>query len=657
MDKNTLTNIYDTSNLPVSSADFESIKQDLINFYKDTDEFKDYNFEASHMSQQMNLLAYVTLYNQQYSNTALFESFLRTAQTREAVVQNAQDKGYIPSSVSCTKDKINFIATTNGDTDPISILIPSNTSFVGTLEGLDDFNFITWEDTTIEFDATTGTYHSYLDIIQGNKAVQYFTYDSITDIILYDTDIDRDYMNVYVTDNVGNTTAQYTNWSSKSALSVDPSAPVFYVNETTDGFTRIYFGAGVQDATDPTTYNYIGGLSPSVGSSIKVEYIKTQGASANGTTAYEFNGSLLNVIVESVTSNPLNDSLWNGSYGGGAAESTEHIRNTASIYQETQQRCVTQYDYEAFVRLQFASYVQAISAYGTSDKPGYVFLAIKPVDALILTELQQQEIISFLQPYNILTITPVIVEPDYLYINHYINANYVASSVPQGTAFLKNQIIDSIDTYYTDKVESFGGAFHTSKSLQYIDSSNSAILGSNINISLIFEVPGVYLTNTPQNGVSFMNPLLDIWSKSTIEFKNDSNDDTPTNFNMFSIDSDIVVGPFNVNDITNGSTPYASGSYVLTRINDLGKQYTETLIINDSEDLYYSIGEIDKNTGTLIYDFNNIGISNNIYTADLVLEGAPVRTNIYSSNGGLIVFEPKLRPDYITITLEQIDNA
>ena len=59
------------------------------------------------MSQQMNLLAYVTLYNQQYSNVALYESFLRTAQTREAVVQNAQDKGYVPNSMSASaKDVI-----------------------------------------------------------------------------------------------------------------------------------------------------------------------------------------------------------------------------------------------------------------------------------------------------------------------------------------------------------------------------------------------------------------------------------------------------------------------------------------------------------------------------------------------------------------------
>ena len=58
------------------------------------------------MSQQMNLMAYVTLYNQQYSNVALYESFLRTAQTREAIVQNAQDKGYVPSSESAAKDTV-----------------------------------------------------------------------------------------------------------------------------------------------------------------------------------------------------------------------------------------------------------------------------------------------------------------------------------------------------------------------------------------------------------------------------------------------------------------------------------------------------------------------------------------------------------------------
>ena len=74
-------------------------------------------------------------------------------------------------------------------------------------------------------------------------------------------------------------------------------------------------------------------------------------------------------------------------------------------------------------------------------------------------------------------------------------------------------------------------------------------------------------------------------------------------------------------------------------------------------DFYYKIGNFNTDTGVITYDFNAIGIASNVYTDQLNLEAVPYRSDVYSSDGGLIVFEPSLRPDYITINLEQIDNV
>ena len=659
------TQIYNNSNLPVSDADFESIKQRLIDFYKNTPEFKDYDFESSRMSQQMNMLAYVTLYNQQYSNTALFESFLRTAQTREGVVQNAQDKGYVPSSISASRTLIKIIAHTNGDDTPTSIDVPAGTKFIGNVDNLYQYTYINWENNSLAWDDTNKHYTANIEVVQGNKSVQYFNFDGETDIILFDKDVDTRYIKVTVTDNDGDTSGEYINWTSRSAISLSIQEMVFYVNESSDGYTRIYFGEGKLSETNPTKYEYVGGLKPSIGSTIKVEYLKTSGEIANGSKNFEFSDNINNVTIDAIIDNPLMETTWNGSFGGGSAESIEHIRTTASIFSETQNRCVTQYDYEAFIRSEFNNIVQAVHAFGSSDKPGYVFLAIKPRVGLSLNELQKTDMLGFLNQYNILTITPIIVQPDYLYVKHFVTVNYNGSAVPQGTSFLTEQIINKLDQYYIEQVEFFKSTFHVSKALKFIDESNTAIHGSNMNISLIIEVPDFYISATPALGISFMNPIYDVWSSTPLQYNIDVNSE-PYDVNMLSINNSIVIGPFNSDHEIVGEE-LASGEYVVTRINSKGLQYNTTITVNNTiisetdqndyvEDIYYIVGTLNKNDGTVVYDLNNAGLSDKIYVEQLRLEAATVRTDIYSKDGGLIVFEPQVRPEYLQLTLEQINN-
>lgn len=61
---------------------FEEIKTDLIDWLGGQEEFKDYDFSGSRMNVLIDLLSYATLYIQQMGNTALFESFIRTAALR-----------------------------------------------------------------------------------------------------------------------------------------------------------------------------------------------------------------------------------------------------------------------------------------------------------------------------------------------------------------------------------------------------------------------------------------------------------------------------------------------------------------------------------------------------------------------------------------------
>ena len=77
-----------------SDLDFDAIKTNLKTFFKKQTEFKDYDFEASAMSNILDVLAYNTHVNGLIANFALNESFLPSAQLRSSIVSHAETLGY-----------------------------------------------------------------------------------------------------------------------------------------------------------------------------------------------------------------------------------------------------------------------------------------------------------------------------------------------------------------------------------------------------------------------------------------------------------------------------------------------------------------------------------------------------------------------------------
>ena len=68
------------TNITSTSLDFEGIKRKLKNYLANQDEFADYDFEASGLSNILDVLAYNTHFNALTANFALNEAFLNTAQ-------------------------------------------------------------------------------------------------------------------------------------------------------------------------------------------------------------------------------------------------------------------------------------------------------------------------------------------------------------------------------------------------------------------------------------------------------------------------------------------------------------------------------------------------------------------------------------------------
>ena len=91
-----------------SDLDFQNIKESLKNYFKQQDEFADYDFDASGLNNVLDVLAYNTHLNGLTANFAINESFLPTAQLRASIVSHAETLGYEVRSITTSKAVINI---------------------------------------------------------------------------------------------------------------------------------------------------------------------------------------------------------------------------------------------------------------------------------------------------------------------------------------------------------------------------------------------------------------------------------------------------------------------------------------------------------------------------------------------------------------------
>jgi len=120
--------------LNVSELDFDKIKENLIGFLQNQNEFVGYNFRGSSFDVLLDVLAYNTHYNAYYANMIANEMFLDSATLRNSVVARAKHLGYLPRSAKGSKATIDVVITPTDD--PAVITIPRNSQFQGDVDGI-----------------------------------------------------------------------------------------------------------------------------------------------------------------------------------------------------------------------------------------------------------------------------------------------------------------------------------------------------------------------------------------------------------------------------------------------------------------------------------------------------------------------------------------
>lgn len=480
----------------VTELDFLQIKENLRNFFKNSSStvYRDWDYEGSGLSTLVELLSYNTHYNAMLAHMSVNETFLDTAQLRHNVVGRAKLLGYIPHSYRSASAAIS-VRFSSGASD-LPLELPRGSSFSTALDGI-QFTFITLEAHVAPAIDGFYTFPSIL-VHEGSIKTSTFTVDENVPnqkFIIPDSNVDLSTLRVRVRENINSSSSEtFTEFTNLAAA--DGSSAIYFISENFDGRYMIYFGDGI-----------FGKKLTSL-SVIELEYLVTAGPEANGANAFTYTSGIGGTPLITVLSRAAN---------GGTNESIDSIRFNAPLALIAQNRAVTADDYKALILRDFGA-VDAINVWGGEQQPepeyGKVFISIKPLEADVLTDLEKKTIIDLLKTRNVVTIAPVMVDPDYVNIYLDVNFKYDSNRTNLNSGELKNAVINTIIAYNDGRLQKFDGVFRHSQFLRSIDGTSPAILSSSARVFVYKTIP---LEGQVNSVNSFATPVTMINGESYID--------------------------------------------------------------------------------------------------------------------------------------------
>jgi hypothetical protein len=492
--------------ISASELDFDQIKTNIVAYMKATDTtFNDYNYDGSAMATIIDVLSYITHINSMNANFALNETFLDTAQLRSSVVSHAKLLGYTPRSISPSiayiNVKMNYDDTEtplwnhDANNDPLPLTMERGTKFSTSIDGV-TYPMFASVTSTINFDSSTGWNFLNIAIEQGTLTSISYTYQNNTfeQYLIPNININTKSIKVTVIDSAS-TTASKVYTLNSNVVDLDGTSEVFFLEEGRDGYYEVKFGDNII------------GKRPGNGNSIVIEYSKiASGTDVNGATVFTMTDSLNTNTDETVT-------LVTKATGGAARETKEAIKFNAPLSHVSQNRAVTPDDYKAIIKNEFAD-IEAVQVWGGEDHDvpdyGKVYISIKPLSAEVLTDTQKATIkTNILKPKNVVSITPVLVDPEYTYIDLEVYFKYNPNLATVTASGLATSIRNTLVTYNNDTLKSFGGVYRDSNVLKKIDDTNIAILSNITRIKMTKKITPVLSTSTKYT-LKFNQALTDI---------------------------------------------------------------------------------------------------------------------------------------------------
>ena len=460
--------------LIVSEFDFDDVKSNLKTFLQAQTEFTDYDFEGSGISVLLDVLAYNTHYLGFNMNMLANEMFLDSSSLRSSVVSHAKTLGYEVASVRSAKAEIDV---TLFDSVKTTGTLSAGTVFTSSVDDV-EFQFVPITDFTA---SNTGSQISFLNIpiYEGTFVTTRITVDA-DDVsqrfVIPDNRADTNTLIVEVENSSADSTA--TTYIKTTDISqVTSTSANYFIQEVENGKHEIYFGDGV-----------IGkGLSD--GNVVVMTYVVTNGTSANTAAAFT-NAAVIDTVID------VSVSTVSAASGGAVAESINSIKFNAPLTFASQGRCVTADDYTTFVKRFFPN-TQAVSIFGgengsfddtvgvvATPEYGKVFISVKSTTGNNLTDSEKRTLVNNLAPFTVASITPVIVDPETLFLILEVNAKFNSSLTTETSNSLATAISTTLINFNNSELKQFNSVFRHSKVVGLIDDTDKSITGNITKITM-----------------------------------------------------------------------------------------------------------------------------------------------------------------------------
>lgn len=479
----------------ITDLDFDDIKASLRAYLSGQTQFTDYDFEGSGLTQLLNILALNTHYNAFLANGTFNETFLDTAIKRANIVSRAKEMGYTSRSARSATATIEIDVTEPTQT-PTTLTLPQYTPFTTSING-QTFTFYNIE--PINAPLVDGSYtFSNVTLYEGTLVTNTFTYDGVSApyFTIPNEAVDLTTLSVKVQPSAGSTTVvPFTFYDS--IIGVTNTTNAYFVQESAQELYQVYFGDGAI------------GAALQQGNVVSLTYLVSSLDAANVSSSkfaqtFSFAGDIggnTTIALRTVSN----------SQGGIDKEDAASIQFNAPLAMKRASRIITSGDYLSAIG-DGETTVQSIAVWGGEDNIppvyGKVFICLKPYDGYVISDAVKNDITTnILGKQGNMLVTPVYVDPDYVYLTLNVTSTYDPNSTTVTSTDIEGYIVNTINTYFAQNLDKFKQTFRFSRLSKLIDATNDS-LDSNI-MTMKLQKRYTMPLNYPVNlDMTFPVPLL-----------------------------------------------------------------------------------------------------------------------------------------------------
>jgi hypothetical protein len=441
--------------------DFNSLKINFKNYLRENPQFKDYDYDGSNINILLELLAYNTFKNAFYTNMALSEGFLDSAQSRNSVMSHAKELNYLPKSPRSAKARVKIVFEADGTSAPYTV---TKGSPLTSLVRNESYTFTIPENFVVA--SANNTYEFETDIFEGIFVQDTFTFldEENQRFRISNRNIDTTSITVNVFEDSNEVSDVYV--FASSLLDLNSLDKVYFLQSSFDGYYELIFGD-----------NNLG-KRPALNSTIVVEYRVASGEEPNGAQIFtlDFDPTGNDELLDTPEVNTLENAK-----AGAEEETIESIKFIAPRHFQVQERAVTAQDYEILLRAQFPEIV-AVHAYGGEELSpplfGKVFVAVDLDQIDGLPESKITEYTNFIKNRTTFGIVPVFIEPEFTYLQISSNIRYNINITSDSSETVKSDVITEIQEFRDEFLNDFNVVLRHSKLETTIDQAHPSIVSS-----------------------------------------------------------------------------------------------------------------------------------------------------------------------------------